>query len=292
MAKLVIRTNIEVFFISVVLRAMILFPNSKINLGLHVISKRSDGFHSIETVFYPVQWRDVLEITPHLSAKKKIKITFSGIPIDGNSNDNLCVKAYQLLDTEYSLPPVQMHLHKIIPMGAGLGGGSADAAFTLKILNNIFGLNLKEENLLNYASHLGSDCAFFIKNKAQYAQGKGDVLSDIYIPLKGYWILVVKPQINISTQEAYSGIFPKQPKLHLIEVLKQMPEYWKDFLINDFEEGIFKKYPIIKSLKENLYERGAVYASMSGSGSAVYGIFKSEPDVSDLNEYTFWKELF
>lgn len=269
---------------------MILFPNSKINLGLHVTSKLSDGFHSIETVLYPIQWQDILEIVPNKNAHKKIEFTASGIPIDGNIENNLCVKAYHLLDAYFKLPPVCMHLHKIIPMGAGLGGGSADASYTLTILNSIFELGLPNTSLAEYASKLGSDCAFFIHNKLVFAKGKGNIFSEVNVSLKNYWLLIVKPDVHVNTGEAYAGITPKNAKNNLTELLNQKPELWNEKLTNDFEESIFIKFPIIKNIKEKIYKSGAVYASMSGSGSAVFGIFKNEPDAEYFKEFTTWKE--
>jgi 4-diphosphocytidyl-2-C-methyl-D-erythritol kinase len=269
---------------------MILFPNSKINLGLHVTSKLSDGFHSIETVFYPIQWQDILEIVPNKNTHKKIEFTTSGIPIDGNFENNLCIKAYNLLDAEFKLPPVRMHLHKIIPMGAGLGGGSADAAYTLKILNLVFELGLSNNSLAEYASKLGSDCAFFIHNKPIFAKGKGNIFSEINLCLKDYWLLVVKPNVHVNTGDAYAGVTPKKPTQNLYEVLKQNPKTWNNILVNDFEESIFLKHPTIKNIKEKMYNAGAMYSSMSGSGAAVYGIFNNEPNAEYFKDYTIWKE--
>jgi 4-diphosphocytidyl-2-C-methyl-D-erythritol kinase len=275
---------------------MVSFPNAKINLGLHILAKREDGFHDIETVFYPVMCCDVLEIIPDKkSAEENSLVSFqlSGIKIFGDEKKNLCLRAYNLLSEKYSLPPIQMYLHKIIPIGAGLGGGSTDATFTLMMLNKIFDLKIDDEKLESYAAFLGSDCSFFIRNKPMFASGRGEVLEDVNINLsartpseKKYFITIVKPEINVSTAEAYSmlRLTPTSPKERGTPSLKkiiQMPvEMWKENLVNDFEKNIFKKYPAIEGVKNKLYESGAVYASMSGSGSAVFGIFKEEKKLS------------
>ena len=254
---------------------MIYFPNAKINLGLRVVEKRADGFHNIETVFYPIDLSDVLEILPHLSLEFKL----SGLVVDGNPTDNLCMKAYHLLRCDYNLPPVYMQLHKIIPMGAGLGGGSADAAFVLKALNNEFSLGLSDKQLMEYAARLGSDCAFFIENKPTLATGRGEILEPVDICLKGYHLLLVKPDIHVGTAEAYAGISPQKPATSLADIVKQPVSEWKQHLINDFEATIFKRYPGIASIKKELYEMGAAYAAMSGSGSTVYALFTDKPDI-------------
>ncbi len=264
---------------------MIVFPNCKINLGLYIENKRDDGFHNIKTVFYPIQLTDVLEIiesdTIHFS------MTMSGIPINGNTESNLCVKAYELLKNDFRLPAVKIHLHKAIPHGAGLGGGSSDAAFTIKMLNNKFNLNLSNLQMQQYASKLGSDCAFFIENKAVIAKGKGERFENIEISLKGYYILIVKPNVYVSTPEAYQCVKPRNTEIDIESIIKQPIEKWKDTLINDFEESIFKKYPIIASIKEILYNNGAIYAAMSGSGAAVFGIFKEVPSILPFPESSF-----
>jgi len=248
---------------------MIVFPNAKINIGLHVVAKRPDGYHNLETVFYPVKLSDALE----MAESREPKLTTSGIEVDGPPENNLVLKAWQLLSNDFDLPPVHFHLHKNIPFGAGLGGGSADAAFTLKMLNDYFLLHLKNEELKRYAAQLGADCPFFIENKPAFATGAGDELQTIDLDLSEYKIVILKPGISVSTPEAYKNIQPKSPDFTLAH-LPQLPlDEWKDTVINDFEKSVFPKYPEIKHLKEKLYELGAVYAAMSGSGSAVYGIF-------------------
>ncbi len=252
---------------------MIAFPNCKINLGLNIICKRNDHYHDIETVFYPLKFTDVLEIIP--SQLNKIEFTVTGLPLS-SSEDNLCIKAYHLLKKDFAaLPFIKMHLHKAIPMGAGLGGGSADSAFTLKLLNDKFKLNLTNAQLQNYALQLGSDCPFFIFNKPCFASGRGEHLLPINIDLSSFKIILVNPLIPINTSLAYSEIIPKRPIKSIKEIILQPIKTWKQELINDFEIPVFKNYPMIKKIKETLYEQGALYASLSGSGSTVYGIFNS-----------------
>jgi 4-diphosphocytidyl-2-C-methyl-D-erythritol kinase len=257
---------------------MITFPNAKINLGLHVVSKRSDGYHNLETVFYPVGWSDILEVLP----SEKSGFNTSGLTISGNPEDNLCLKAYRLLQKDFGLPNVHIHLHKIVPMGAGLGGGSSDGAWTLRLLNEIFHLSLPIERLAEYASLLGSDCAFFLYDNARLGQGRGNDLSDFDVSaLKGKFLVIVKPAAHVSTAEAYAGINPTQPKVSLQEILTRPISEWKNVLKNDFEESVFKKYPQLSHIKSQLYDAGALYASMSGSGSALYGVFPMEIDLKE-----------
>lgn len=262
---------------------MVVFPNAKINLGLNVVSKRGDGFHDIVTCFYPVPVCDVLEIIE--STGKKTTFRSSGIAIPGREEDNLCLKAYQLLKKDYQLPHVDIYLHKIIPIGAGLGGGSADAAFTLQALNEMFQLFLDGTILEEYASQLGSDCAFFIRNKPVLAFERGDVFGSVQIDLKGKKLLLIYPDVHVSTAEAYSRIHPATPEKSVKEILEQVPmEQWRQELKNDFEGSVFQLYPEIAELKEKLYAAGAEYASMSGSGSSVFGIFEGEQDISALGK--------
>jgi len=250
---------------------MVSFPNCKINLGLHITDKRPDGYHDLQTIFYPINLKDVIEIVP----SENFMFNVSGIPVDGDQNENLCVKAYHLLKKDFSsLPPINIWLHKHIPMGAGLGGGSADGAFTLKLLNDKFHLNLSTNQLFNYSSQLGSDCPFFIINRACFATGRGEKLDPVDLDLADYSFVIVYPKIHISTAWAFSQIIPKHPTKNLKEIIMQPIETWKDELKNDFEEAALKKFPDLKEIKENLYRSGALYASMSGSGSAFYGIFK------------------
>jgi len=254
---------------------MILFPNAKINLGLYVTEKRSDGYHNIESVFYPLPWKDILEIN---ESATELKFTSSGLPIPGDSSGNLCVKAYHLLAHQIELPPVHIHLHKIIPMGAGLGGGSADAAFVLKYLVSQYASDWNNEQVAELAAQLGADCAFFVHNKPMLATGKGEILSPISIDLSGWNIVVVHPGIHVSTPLAYSWVKPTAMKFDLAKQLATTtPEQWRDSVGNDFENGLFSHHPEIASIKTQLYNMGAAYASMSGSGSAVFGLFRNKP---------------
>jgi 4-diphosphocytidyl-2-C-methyl-D-erythritol kinase len=253
---------------------MVWFPTAKINLGLHVLRKRADGFHDISTCFYPVNWKDILEIIP----AGEFSFKSSGLTIPGDKKDNLCIKAYNLLKKEHNLPPVKIHLHKIIPMGAGLGGGSSDAVFTLKGLNELFKLELKIEDLQPYAQQLGSDCPFFLYDQPMMASGRGDELQALDLSISGFKLIIVYPEINVNTASAYTGIKPSDDRVALEKVLKQEIDTWKNDLFNDFEKSVFQLHPQIQTIKEKLYNAGAVYSSMSGSGSAVYGLFKVIPD--------------
>ena len=245
-----------------------------------MLSKRPDGFHNLETCFYPLSWLDVLEIIP----SDTFSFTSTGHEIPGRQEENLCIKAYQLLKNKFDLPPVSIHLHKTIPMGAGLGGGSSDAAYTLALLNEKFELNLSTHALVGYASQLGSDCAFFIHSKPMLGTGRGEILADIDVSLKSKYVIVVKPQIHVSTADAFSGITPKASQYSIGNTVTKLPiEKWKNVLKNDFEDTVFKKFPAIKEIKEKLYAHGAIYASMTGTGAAVYGIFND--DVSLVKEF-------
>lgn len=256
---------------------MIVFPNAKINLGLNVTEKRADGYHNIETVFYPVPLTDALEIVESHSQPNDVELYTYGTPIEGNPEDNLVVKAYRLLQKDFRLPHVSIHLYKSIPSGAGLGGGSSDAAFTLKLLNELAAIKLSDEQLELYASVLGADCAFFIRNQPVFATGIGNVFTPIFCSLKGLTLALVKPTVNVSTKEAYAGIQPHAATHALSEVLQQPLGCWKALLTNDFETHILKRFPEIAQIKETFYEQGATYAAMSGSGSAVFGLFQNEP---------------
>lgn len=269
---------------------MITFPNAKINLGLHITEKRPDGYHNLETVFYPAPLEDALEI--HLlstPSTRQYALHLSGIEVTGNVDDNLVVKAYRLLDLDFELPPVDIHLFKHIPSGAGLGGGSADAAFMLKLLNERFSLHLSTEQLETYAATLGADCAFFIRNSPTFAEGIGNIFSPISLSLKGYQLVIIKPDIFVSTRDAFSQITPHRPEHPLHEIICRPIEEWKEALVNDFEASVFPQFPVIKEIKEELYRQGAVYASMSGSGSSVFGLFKQGTTVSkDCFEDAFY----
>lgn len=257
---------------------MINFPNCKINLGLNILRKRNDGYHDLETIFYPLPVKDALEIIKQPGQKEgqeDIQFTTTGITIEGSPQDNLCIKAYHLLKKEYEhLPPVRIHLHKNIPIGAGLGGGSSDGAFTLQLLNHQFHLGLSGDQLAAYTLQLGSDCPFFLHNRPCYASGRGEKLDDIALDLSQYAFLVVNPGIHINTGWAFSNIIPATPgTISLKEAIQEPIADWKYHLTNAFEKPVFDLYPEIKTIKDILYARGALYAAMSGSGSTVYGIF-------------------
>lgn len=280
------RTNLNVYGSFKYISPVISYPNAKINLGLNVVRKRADGFHDIESVFYPVPWYDILEIVPEREGKGKVTFTFSGISIPSDGKPNLCERVYALMHDEFGLFSVKMHLHKVVPIGAGLGGGSADAAFAAVMLNDMFELGLLEERLEAIVSQVGSDCPFFIKNKPAYVTGRGEVLQSFDLDLSGYWIVLVNPNIHIGTKEAYAGITPSEPKLSLKELLSKDVSEWKNGVKNDFEASIFPNHPEIEKVKSQLYEFGADYASMTGSGSTVFGLFENEPThLSFAKEY-------
>ena len=266
---------------------MITYPNSKINLGLNIVEKRNDGFHNIETVFYPINICDALEF---IETEGETIFTTTGLKIEGNQSDNLVLKAYRLLAAEYNLPPINIHLHKKVPMGAGLGGGSADASYMLQLINYYFELNIGKEKLADYASQLGSDCAFFIYNKPMYGCGKGNILSDIDLNLNGYHIILISSNIHVSTAEAYSRCTPHRWDIPLKDVITRPITEWKETLKNDFEQSVFAIHPELKTIKETLYDFGAIYAAMSGSGSTIFGIFKAPQETNSLK--TKLKKLF
>ena len=254
---------------------MVVFPNAKINLGLNIIRKRDDGFHDLETIFYPIQLKDALEIVK-TTDEQEVTFTTTGNTIQGIDADNLCVKAFQLIKKDFpNISNIKMHLHKHIPTGAGMGGGSSDASAVLMLLNQIFDLNISTEKLHEYALLLGSDCPFFITNKPSFASGRGEQLSEIKVDLSNYKILVVHPGIHVNTALAFQGLdknnFSKSGEL-LNNILGEITT-WKTTIKNDFEHSVFKQYPEMEAIKNQLYEEGAIYSSMSGSGSAVFGIF-------------------
>jgi 4-diphosphocytidyl-2-C-methyl-D-erythritol kinase len=267
---------------------MICFPNAKINLGLNITEKRADGFHNIETVFYPIGWNDALEVIENKNSKQEFNLHLSGLSISGNIEDNLLYKAYQIIKQTETVPAIDVYLHKTLPMGAGLGGGSADAAFFINLLNDQFQLNFTEIERIDIARQLGSDCAFFIKNTPVYATQKGDVFKDIKLHLSDLYIAIIYPNVHSNTKEAYSLVKPQQPSKSLLDVIQQPIATWKTDLVNDFEKSIFSLYPIVEKTKKDLYELGAVYACMSGSGSAVFGLFEKEPDIKHLTQFPHW----
>ncbi|MBS1665239.1 MAG: 4-(cytidine 5'-diphospho)-2-C-methyl-D-erythritol kinase [Bacteroidetes bacterium] len=266
---------------------MILFPNCKINLGLRILRKREDGYHDLETLFFPLGIKDVLEI----NRSTELTFTAYGAPIPGDESTNLCLKAYHLLKKDFpTLPPIHIHLYKHIPIGAGLGGGSSDGAFTLVSLNQQFHLQLTTPQLLDYAVQLGSDCPFFILNTPHLGSGRGEQLEPIDLDLKGSKIVLINPKIHISTARAFSLCKPTPTGPSIKDIIRQPIQSWRDTLINDFEEPVFRMHPELRTIKETLYAQGALYAALTGSGSSLFGIFRatsspellSHPTTSEL----------
>lgn len=262
---------------------MITFPCAKINLGLNIVSKRPDGYHNLETVFYPIPLTDALEIKymdEKFPSESPCDLKITGNDVDCNEEDNLVIKAYQLLAADFQLPRVHAHLVKRIPTQAGLGGGSSDAAYMIRLLDERFRLNIGIPEMERYAAKLGADCAFFITADPSYAEGIGDVLMPADVPgagLGGYYLAMVKPSVAVSTRDAYTAIVPKTPAKCCRDIVRQPIETWKDELVNDFEAPIFAMHPELAAIKQSLYDAGAVYAAMSGSGSALFGIFREQP---------------
>lgn len=262
-----------------ILYNVITYPNCKINIGLHIVRKREDGYHDLETIFLPVDaMHDELEIEILEDGHTLLKI--EGEMLDCSAEDNLCMKAFRMLEKDYNkqMKPVSIRLRKGIPFGAGLGGGSSDAAFTLKMLNQIFNLQLSNKVLRDYAAKLGADCAFFIENRPCYATGIGDILEPINLDLKkmGIRMEIVKPNDNVNTREAYAGVHPHPHDVDLRQAIALPVEQWKELIVNDFEASIFPQHPNIAAQKEKFYQQGAIYASMTGSGAAVFGIWRNE----------------
>lgn len=260
---------------------MINFPNAKINIGLNITERRTDGYHNLETIFYPVNIKDALEVIE----AGELSFESSGLEIPGRVEDNLCIKGYHLLKKDFDIPPVKIHLHKNIPIGAGLGGGSADAAFFIRLMNEKFNLGLTIDEQLGYARKLGADCAFFIENKPVFAFERGDEFEPIKLDLSAYEIVLVMPDVHISTSEAFSGIKPAMVKQSLLELILDPISQWKNYIKNDFETNIFKNHVEIRGVKAALYQAGAIYASMSGSGASVFGIFNKTPDLGELEQH-------
>ncbi len=277
----------SLYFCYLHIKKMIVYPNAKINIGLFITEKRSDGFHNIESCFFPISLHDILEILP---SSAPTSFSSSGLNIPGNPDDNLCLKAWQLLKEDFDIPFVKIHLHKQIPIGAGLGGGSADGAFTFKALNDLFNLNLDFSLLESYASKLGSDCTFFIRNKPAFATEKGEKLEFLSLSnMDKYNLLLVNPGIHISTVEAYSGITPNKARVYLPEIIKHDISDWQENISNDFEKSIFIKHPEIEEIKNSFLKNNASFTSMSGSGSSVFGVFKDYIPKKIIEQY---KEMF
>jgi len=266
---------------------MITYPIAKINIGLQIVGKRPDGFHNIETVFYPVPIQDALEVV----ASDSFQINVTGIDLGEDPGKNLVVKAYDLLKKDFQLPPVSIHLHKNIPVGAGLGGGSADGAFMLLLLNELFDLEISDEQLTKYALQLGSDCPFFIRQKPAFARGRGELLEEIPLSLKGYHLVVVKPPIHVSTAEAYKEVAVGASRIALKALVQFPVAKWQGNVQNKFEPTVFAKHPEVGEIKQTLYKLGAAFALMSGSGSAVYGLFRSEKK-SIINHFPADYQIF
>lgn len=259
---------------------MVVFPNCKINIGLNILNKRPDGFHDLETVFIPVPLKDSLEIIRANDHSTDVVFSQSGFVVDGSMDNNICVKAYRLLKIDFpELPCIQMHLHKAIPMGAGLGGGSADAAFSLLLLNDKFHLNLSTEQLINYALILGSDCPFFIVNQPSFASGRGEILQPVDLSLAGYQLVLINTGIHINTGWAFAQLknetADNRVSKHLFQLINQPIQSWRDAITNDFEKPVFEAHPLLQEIKDMLYTKGAIYASMSGSGSTLFGLFEA-----------------
>ena len=271
---------------------MIDFPSAKINLGLNITEKRADGYHNLETVFFPIPICDALEIKTmdeRFPSNVACDLKVTGNNVCCNENDNLIVKAYNMIAADFDIPRVHAHLYKNIPSEAGLGGGSSDAAYMIRLLDQRFRINIGNAEMEKYAARLGADCPFFITAEPSYAEGIGEILSPVNITvnnLEGYSLVVVKPQIAVSTKEAFSNITPRKPLMCCREIVAQPIETWKDALCNDFEESVFGIYPKLNDIKNRIYTLGAAYAQMSGSGSSLFGIFKSDVDEQSIkNEF-------
>ena len=281
------------FAASFVAKPLLTFPNAKLNLGLYVTARRPDGYHALETVFLPLPWTDVLEVLPAPAGQAAPSLTLTGRPIPGGVASNLCLKAYELLKANFpDLPAAQMQLHKVVPIGAGLGGGSADAAFALRAISEVFGLNLAPAQLEAYARQLGADCAFFVENTPRLARGKGDEFETIELNVSGTACAVVYPGLPISTAQAFAGIVPRAPAYPLRAALAQPMSTWRTTVSNDFEEALAPTHPVLGRIKQQLYAAGATYASLSGSGSAVYGLFADASEAPTLpwpSEYLVWR---
>ncbi len=271
---------------------MIHFAPAKINLGLHVLEKRPDGYHNLQTLMVPTGLCDLLEITPLHEEGEGFRFEQTGIPLEEGSGVNLCVKAWELVTRELPVPPLLIHLHKQIPVGAGLGGGSSDATHTIMGINRLMGNPLPGDTLHAMAARLGSDCAFFLHDRAMLAEGRGEILTPAGVDLRGIWLVLFHPGVHLSTAEAYRGISPSPDRTDLRTLLEQPMERWKDTLQNDFEKTVFREHPVMGEMKASIYAAGAIYASLSGSGSAMYGLFESPPVLGDeLARHILWKGL-
>lgn len=269
---------------------MILQSPAKINIGLQIIRKRPDGFHELRSLMYPTGLSDIIEIREAGKGSKALVFSQTGIHVEEDSGQNLCEKAYKIFSGERELPPLEIHLHKQIPIGAGLGGGSSNATWILRGLNQLTSMPLPHERLHALAAILGSDCPFFLHDQAMMMEGRGETLTPLKVKLDGYWLVLLFPEIHISTPEAYAGVQAFLPEAHLDQLVSAPLNKWKSLVVNDFEKGIFEKYPELASIKKGLYKSGALYASLSGSGSSLYGIFKALPELPEsISRYIIWK---
>ncbi|MCK5134346.1 MAG: 4-(cytidine 5'-diphospho)-2-C-methyl-D-erythritol kinase [Bacteroidales bacterium] len=269
---------------------MIHFSPAKINIGLQITERRGDGFHNLQSVMLPVGLCDIIEIRRSTGPNNGIRLSQSGIQLESGNEKNLCIRAYELLSEETPLPPVELHLHKQIPVGAGLGGGSSNASTTLKCLNLLARDPLSDDRLLDLAAILGSDCPFFLYRGAMMMEGRGEILNPIPIHLDQMYLVLIFPEIHVSTAAAYAGATPSIPAVHLEDLVREPIDRWKDLVVNDFENSVFGNHPELKMLKAGLYDAGALYASLSGSGSSIYGIFSKPPDLpGSLERYVIWK---
>jgi 4-diphosphocytidyl-2-C-methyl-D-erythritol kinase len=274
---------------------MITFPIAKINLGLNVVEKRADGYHNLETVFYPVKIQDALEVykmDDGFPSPYDCDLKVTNIRIEGDEQRNLVVRAYQLLKHDFpTLPRLHAHLYKGIPTQAGMGGGSSDCGYMITLLNEMFHLGLSDAQMISYAARLGADCAFFIQSQPAYAEGIGEILTPIDLSLKGWYIAIVRPAIPVSTKEAFSLITPRHPQKNCREIVLQPVETWREELTNDFEHSVFTLHPEIGAIKQRLYELGATYAAMSGSGSSLFGLFRTPIDLDEFDEEGMFRTM-
>lgn len=269
---------------------MVTYPCAKINLGLNIVSKRPDGYHNLETVFYPIDIHDKLEIEE--KPEDGIELLVGGLQVECEPSKNLVVKAYNLISQDITLPGVRVKLSKHIPMQAGMGGGSSDGAYMIRLLNDFLHLGLGKEQMVRYASQLGADCAFFVESRPAYATGIGDKLTPCAVSeLNGRYIALVKPDVAVSTKEAYAGIKPCQPQCNCLDIVQKPIETWREWLKNDFEDSIFKKLPVLSDIKQGMYDDGAIYAAMSGSGSTIFGIFDEKPSDTELKYSDYYVEI-
>ncbi len=269
---------------------MLFFTNCKINIGLNITEKRLDGFHNLETVFYPLKLQDAVEF---IETDEQTTVQTSGIKLDVSAEDNICHKVYRLMSKHYDIPQLKIHVHKAVPVGAGLGGGSANAAGLIKQINNEYNLGISIDKMEELAAEIGSDCPFFIRNKAVFAIGRGEIFEQLSLDLSKYYIYLIKPDIYVSTASAFAGIKPRQVEISVKELINNPLNEWKYFIFNDFETNIFKQYPVLAEIKQDLYKIGAIYASMSGSGSTIYGIFEEKPKEIPKYKNAFnWINLF